>query len=267
MDFIKKHYEKILLGVVLLGLTVAVGLMLIKIPKEKDDLKETTMKRTTVSSKPLPAPDVTRFDAAYGRLEKPAPLNFSGQHNLFNPAQWQRQPDGRLVKMQTSGQVGPAAAAVLKMNPLYTTITCESVGVDANTFLVGIQREAELSPSKRRKKSTYASLNSKGESFTLREVKGSPEKPKLTLELVDTGERIEVSGDQPYKRVDGYSADLRYDPEKKTWPARRVGDRVVFGGDEFTVAAINLVATNQFEVVLSAKSTGKKTTIRFNAAM
>ena len=38
-------------------------------------------------------------------------------------------------------------------------------------------------------------------------------------------------------------------------------------GDEFTVATINLVGTNQFEVVFIAKSTGKKTTIRFNAAM
>jgi hypothetical protein len=40
MDFLKKNYEKILLGVVLLGLAVAVGFLPFKIASEKQKLKD-----------------------------------------------------------------------------------------------------------------------------------------------------------------------------------------------------------------------------------
>jgi hypothetical protein len=45
-----------------------------------------------------------------------------------------------------------------------------------------------------------------------------------------------------------------------------MGATLSFAGDDYTVAAINLIATNQFEVVLSAKSSGKKNTIKYNTA-
>lgn len=267
MDFIKRHYEKMVLGLVLLILAVAVVYMLVEIPKEKAALKETTSIRTTLNSKPLPAPDTARIDAANARLEKPAPLNFSGPHNLFNPVAWQKQPDGRLSKKPAAGDAGPAAVLVAKVNPLYTTINYESPGAQENQFLISIEREAELKAVNRRKQSKYVTLNAKGDFGTLREVKGPADNPELSLELADTAAVVKIALGKPFKRVDGYSADLKYDPERKTWAARRIGDRIVLAGDEFTVAAINLVATNQFEVVLSARSTGKKTTIRFNGPM
>lgn len=267
MDFLKKHYEKILLGAVLLGLAAAAAYLPIKITNERRDLEE---KRVTIFSRrvqPLKPVDATRLETAYRRLEAPVKPNFSGTHNLFNPVPWQKRPDGSLIKITTGGEIGPAAVALIKANPLYTTITYESPGSDEATHLVGVERQAETNPALRRKKSSYAKLNIKGEMFTLREVSGPPDKRELSLELNESGERITISAAQPYRRVAGYTADLRYDPEKRTWLARRVGDRLVFAGDEFTVASINLVATNQFEVVLSARSTGKKTTIRNSAAM
>jgi hypothetical protein len=98
----------------------------------------------------------------------------------------------------------------------------------------------------------------------LREVKGPPDNPsELILDLSDGGERISVVTNQPYRRVDGYTADLKYPPEKRVWPGQRKDAKLLCAGDEFTITAINLVATNQFEVVLSARSTGKKSTIKF----
>lgn len=273
MDFLKKHYEKALLGLVLLGLAVAVVYMLIEIPNEKGYLKETTIKRSVLNNKPLPAPEVERFNATFSRAEKPVPPKYSGPHNLFNPVAWKKTPDGQLRKAQDAGDVA-GAVSITKLNPLYTTISYEppgggeaAPGLDGK-FLVSIQRDADLKPGNRAKRSRYVSMaERKTEFFTLSEVKGVPGKPELTLELADTGEKVKITAEQPYQRVDGHSADLRYDPEKKTWTAKRVGDKLVFAQDEFTVAVINLVATNQFEVVLSAKSTGKKTTIRFSGAM
>jgi hypothetical protein len=69
-----------------------------------------------------------------------------------------------------------------------------------------------------------------------------------------------LSRDKPFRRVDGYMADLKYDPESKKWLNQRVGSSLKFGDDEY-----NIVAINQNEVVLSAKSNQKKTTLTYNS--
>jgi hypothetical protein len=56
-------------------------------------------------------------------------------------------------------------------------------------------------------------------------------------------------------------ADLHYAPENKHWTARRVGAPLQFNGEDY-----NIVAINQNEVVLSAKSNGKKWTIKNTAS-
>ena len=69
-----------------------------------------------------------------------------------------------------------------------------------------------------------------------------------------------VTREPTYKRIDGYTADLKYPPENKTWTGRRVGSpQLTFNGEEY-----NIVAITQNEVVLSAKSNQKKWTITFN---
>jgi hypothetical protein len=86
--------------------------------------------------------------------------------------------------------------------------------------------------------------------------------------MADNGEMVAIAPGKAFQRVDGYSVDLEYKPEGKKWMAKRIGDPLgYFAGDTFTVAGINLVATNQFEVILSSKSSSKKTTIRFSAGM
>jgi hypothetical protein len=267
MNFIKKHYEKILLGVVLLGLAVAVALLPMKISGERQQLIDLTTSLIITKPKPLPARDAARFDAAYGRLDKPAAYDFSNGHNVFNPVQWVKGPDGKWFKLALGNEVGPGALAVLNLNPLFTTVAYESLGESDSNYLVSVTRDAEINPWKRGKKSFDLEVGAKGEFLTLDAVKGTPEQPQLVMELNDTGEKISVSAEHPFQRVDGYSADLKYDPEKRIWQGRRVGDKLYFAGDEFTIVAIqqNPVATNLFEVVVSAKSTGKKTTKEFNS--
>ena len=56
-------------------------------------------------------------------------------------------------------------------------------------------------------------------------------------------------------------ADLQYDLEKKSWTRRRVNSQplLTFNGEEY-----NIVAINQNEVVLSAKSNRKKWALKAN---
>ena len=124
-----------------------------------------------------------------------------------------------------------------------------------------MEREAAATLALRKKKQFYTTPNNKNEVFVLREVKGAPDNPTdLVLELNDTGERVELKKDVPFKRVDGYTADLKYDPEKKTWLNRRANTPppLSFDGEDYIIVAIG-----KTEVILSAKSNDKKTPIPF----
>ena len=261
MNFIKKHYEKVLLGAVLLGLVVAAVLLPFKVATEEAALKQQREEIMERGPGPLPPLNLNRSEEALKRLQDPARLNFAKPHNLFNPGPWQKAQDGTLIPVPTGREF---AVEIVKITTLYLTITLDSVGASGSNYLIKIERETEPNASPRRKQSEYVSLNDKPKKLpvTLRGVKGPPEKPsELVLELNDTGERISVAFDRPYRQVDGYTADLK--SENKTWPGLRKGARLPFAGDAFTIVAINLVATNQFEVILSATSTGKKYTVNF----
>lgn len=265
MDFLKKNYEKVLLGVVLLGLAVAAAFLPFKIASDKQDLEN---KRNTLihpNVKPLTNQDLTVPDSVLKRMAMPTTIDFSSPNRLFNPMAWQKAMDGRLIKVDSTN-VGPYAVTVTKMTPLYLKLTLDSVTpMDTGTrYVIGIEKEAAANPRERTKTQKYCSLNTKNETFTLRDVKVPPDNPTnvtVVLELNDTRQRVEVSKEQPYRRIDGYMVDLRYAPESKTWNARRVDAPLAFNGENY-----NIVAITENEVVLSAKSNQKKWTIKYSAS-
>jgi hypothetical protein len=267
MDFLKKHYEKVLLGVVLVGLAVAAAFLPFMIGSERETLKAKRDSILNPRVTPLPVLNLSTQEDLLKRLEAPLAADFSSTNKLFNPVQWQKTPDGRWIKIQNGNEIGPDACVVTNLTPLYLILTLDSVTVSDTgvRYFIGIENEAAARPTQRRKRQTTATLNAKNDTFTLREAKGPPENPtELVLEMNDSGERATLAKDRPFKRVDGYMADLKYPPENKTWASQRVGATLFFFGDVFTIRSINLVATNQYEVVLSAKSNGKNTARPFN---
>ena len=77
----------------------------------------------------------------------------------------------------------------------------------------------------------------------------------------ETGERVSVAPGKPFKRVDGYEADLKYPPEgNKVWMRQRMNANLNFGGGQY-----NIVVITQTNVILSSKQNEKRTTINFNA--
>lgn len=267
MDLIKKHYEKALLGFVLLLAMVAMGLLLIWIPGQKAALEEERNQILQRPVKPLTNLDLTLGNATVQQLAEPLGAEFGRPHNLFNPVQWQKGVDGRLIKLEKGNEVGPEAAVVTKTTPLHLVLSFDSVGTSSggnppSGYMIGIERQASPQLDKRRKKQAYARMNEKKEDvFTLREIKGPPENPtELVLELADTGDRVRVSKDKPYKRVDGYQADIRYDPEKRNFANQRLGNRLVINQERY-----NIVAISENEVVVLHELTGKKFTIRKRA--
>ena len=117
MDFIKKHYEKILLCAVLLGLVGALVMMGFII--ELDKQKSQDMKNNFFGGKvqPLPELDFTMQTNLVDRLQSPLDLDFSTTNKLFNPVQWQKDVNGKLIKITGDNVVGPGAAVVTKITP------------------------------------------------------------------------------------------------------------------------------------------------------
>jgi hypothetical protein len=262
MEFIKKNYEKILLGAVLFGLVVAVAFSSYLVEKDRQAQQDRSTEIFRHHVDQLPPPDLSRVTNLLNRAESPITLDFSTTNKLFNPVTWQKTVDGHLMKLQRGEEL--KNLEITKITPLYTVMSFDSVSVlnSGLLYVIGVEQQAAASPTRRARKAIYASLNEKKEMFTLRAVEGPQDNPaSLTLELSDSGERVSIAKDKPFKRADGYMADLKYEPEKRIFLSRRVGSTIAFGGEEYIIVAIN-----QDEVVLSAKSNQKKWTKKYNPA-
>ena len=266
MDFVKKHYEKILLSVVLLGLMGVLVFMLYLIPSDRQRLADIRLSIISHAVKPLDPLNLTRETNVSARLQSPYKLDFSTTNKLFNPVQWQKTPDGRLMKLASGNEVGVGAAVITKITPLCLILTLDSIETNefGARYVISMERQAAVLPAQRGKRQHYASVGDKNETFTIADVKGSPGDPaqlKLILQLTDTGERVTLSKDKPFRRVDGYAADLKYDLEKppRTWQGQRIGADLKFAGDDNIIVAIN-----QDTMILLARSNQKKTILTYS---
>mgnify|MGYP000392139622 CR=1 FL=1 len=263
MDLIKKHWEKILLGVVLVGLAGVALWLPFKIGAEKQGLQEVRDRLLAPRVEELPPLSFTEAEALLVRAQTPLVLDFGTGHRLFNPVLWQKRSDGAPFKVETGREVGPAAVVPVKTTPLFTILTLDNVTTNESgvRYAIGLERQAAPRAADRRKRQQFLSVGQKTEFFLLRAVRGPAADPDaVVLEWNETGEEMVVGRDRPFRRVDGHLADLRYPPENRLWSSRRVGDKLTFGGEEY-----NIVAITETEVVLSARS-GKKTTVRVGAA-
>jgi hypothetical protein len=272
MDFLKKNYEKVLLGVVLCGLIVGAIFLTLMVPKEREALEKEAETRSSRPTKPIPVLDLSTNELALQRLQNAFMLDLATTNKLVNPMLWRkRSPDNVPIK-DTPRNIGPEAVVVITNRPLFLTITFDSVSTAGAVprYLIGVKREAAPKATDRDKKQKDAQLNVKNDVFVLREVKGPPESPtELVLEMNDSGEmvklnkdRVDKDGKPVFQRVDGYTADLKYPPDNRPpWINLRVGSPALrIEGEEYFVVAIN-----KNEVILSAKSNNKKTSIPYNA--
>jgi hypothetical protein len=263
MDFVKKHYEKVILSAVLLGLVGFLVFLPFVISSDHEAIKVMGDNVTTPRVTTLPPIDLTRQTNISQRVESPVNFDFSTTNRLFNPLEWKKRPDGSVFPIRNGNETGAGAVIVTKITPLYFILTFESVETNGITprYVIGVERQTAANPALRRKQPRYVSAGEKKDFFTLVEVKGDPANPtSLVLKLSEGGDMVSLTKDKPFERVDDYVADLKYDLEKppKNFPGRRVGSSLSFGGEEYIV-----VAVDADEVILSAQSNQKKTTLRY----
>jgi len=257
IEVFKLHYEKIILGLVLVGLAGAVWFLY------QEGLKEEQSNQSFVGGvgrrkvKGLPPVDLSGYQNVLKLAQSPPPLNLSGGHNVFNPVKWQKRPDGTLLKIETGKEVGPDAMTITKITPLHFIISLDRAVPGG--YFIGITREGADKPLLRRKQARFVTApHGTNEFFTLVEIQGSPEDPtELVLQLADTKELVSIAKTKEYKKVAGYEADLKYPIENKSYPNQRVGATTTVAGDQY-----NIIAISENEVVLSARLNDKKYTVR-----
>lgn len=265
MEFLKKNYEKVILSVVLLGLAVAAVFLFVSVTSERTRLEELQNMAVGISPSALEPLDLSTNEQVLRRVRHPEPLQLSGTHNLFNPVTWQRQPDGTLVKLVTGNELGVGALAVTKITPLKLLVTYEgantNLGITAlHTFRV--TREGHrIARNRAATTSQASSVGAKNSIFILREMRPATEPTEFVLEMVEDGTLVTVGDGKPYEGVDGYMADLRYEPDKLTFLNKRVDERLIFAGDTNRIVSIE-----ENSVTVEAASNRKRTKLELSGA-
>ena len=264
MDQLKQHFEKGILAIAMLVMGYVAFTMFADADAQKTQIIDQQLAREGGDQKqPLAKLDMTKYTETLAKLDEAKPLSLSNPHNLFNPVQWRRTPQGTVFKVEKGNEIGAGAVRLAKTYPLYLKVEFRNAAPSGNGFRYrfAITREAaERKKDRIRATTSVDGLNLEDirKIFTLIDVKGAPDNPtSLTLRLNDGGGDITVVKGEVFTRVDGYTADLSYPPNNKHFRNQREGEKLFFAEDMH-----NIVAINESEVVLSTASTSKRTTIR-----
>lgn len=257
MQFLKKNYEKILLAVVAVAALGVVACLPILVSQQKQKLAGLEGQVIPKNPKPLPPLDLTSQDATLKRSEANVGLNLGGLHKIFNPVRWQMKANGTIFPNPAGHEID--ILEITKITPLYEYYSLESVSVSQGLpthYGIGIRHDAAASVTQRSVKITYVPVNVTTNNFTVLRATGPEDNPdSVTIELADTRQQVSISKDNPYKRVEGYMADLRYPPENKDFKNRRKTDQssICFANECYKIVDIQ-----ESEVVLLQLSNQKQ---------
>jgi hypothetical protein len=241
MEFLKKNYEKVLLALVLLGLTIGVALLPILISSKRAALADKRYTATNTRPKALPELNMTALNTARQRAETPSKLDLGGAHNLFNPVLWQMTADGKLIKVETGKEIGAGALKVTKISPLNLKVSYESS--DPTGYIIRVVHDSIRNP-REHERTTLVSLDKKSDILTLKKVGGTPDRPELDLELKGIGsnpnESFIITPDKPFEKVEAYQCSLTYplDSPPVEMKDRRVNENIRFGGGDYRIIEI-----------------------------
>ncbi len=247
MEYVKKHYEKVALVVVLLAVAGLAYWLSSQVQSVQDDLVEKLRVQTASIQKPLPPANLTNAEVALNKVTPKFSLELSGEHRTFNPGTW----------MKVGGVIKPVGAkghllTLARINPLNLNITFTGVAGAAEPlryqFLV--EKVFEKVPAKRRPITTSVVEGAKTEgtngTFLLREVKAPKDNPtEVTIELL--GERHTLVKDKLFSKVMGYAADLKSEVTTREFLGKRQDESVNNNG-----ANHKIISITPDEVILEA---------------
>jgi hypothetical protein len=245
MDFLKKHYEKLVLSIVLLAVAVAAFLLTVQVGNVKQTLADQLEQKIVRKGAPLTPLNLSTNEAAAAHAAAKLRVVLDGEHNTFNPGSWEKLQDGLRRKPGKSGVAGLAITRIIPLNLILAFKDVAGVA-DSPRYQISVTREFEKVPAKRRPLVTSLTAGTKDSTFQLVEVKGPKENPtELVCELAETRERFTLTREKDFRKPLGYAADLR--SEGKDFLAKRVDDPLTLSGVTYKIVAIG-----KDEIVVSA---------------
>lgn len=257
MDFLKKHYEKIILGAILLGLVIVAAALPMAVADVRAHIQD---KDVQPSAKAAYQPmNLATQEMALARLKLPPKLKIVGENLTFNPVLWVTMPNNQLRKI-TPGERGPEALKIMKVVEVPFLIEFQRVAANSYHFVITTNIGPTGKPEKAdRYVSNRIGERSPGSFFVLKAINGKSEDPdSFSLEMNGTKQLVTVSKGVPYRRIQEYAVDLRYEPENKFFRDQREGGILLFENDAYKIVAINS-AFIRFQSLL----TGRQTTLQF----
>lgn len=266
MQFLKKHYEKLILCIVLLALAVAAVILSIKVSQVKRSLEKSAQVIGSYPKTPLSPVDLTVFQASVAVHSNPPPIVFTNRHLLFNPVPWFKKPDGSIVKVATGNEIGIGALQCLQIKPLKRIVSLEGVTGTAEKprYTIGVIKQGSTNRVEQSRKLQYASPMDKNKMFYLKEVKGEPLNPTevvLTWLEDESNDEVIVSKATPYEKTTDYLVDLTYPPENLEFKGKRLNEAITISGENYIIIAIT-----DKQVVMSAERNQKRTIVPLRAA-
>lgn len=259
MQFIKKHYDKIILSAVLLLLAVVAVMLPFAVSAFKTELATSRIQTATTPPAPFEHTDLSTNKALIARSAAPKAPVLSGEHNLLNPRTWTRRADGTLVKSEFGAEQGIDAIRVVKIDALKLSV--EFVNPDLS--LATPTYKFKLINPETRTTNTYTLQQGQQASrvipIAIKSVVGPANNPTafaLTLRMANRPEETidEVGPNKAFERVVGYVAEFYNTSNQQRIPAKKKGDNLPnLPGDSETYTIINIEAAS---ALIEAKSSG-----------
>ena len=125
-SLLKRHYEKVILTLALVGLIGAVWYLNEMKTEENGKIEKYEKETARRKSSPIPLVDMKELSTAMTHATNAPGLNFSPPHNLFNPVKWQQRPDRTRIKAETGRELGINAVQIVTNTPLHLIITLDA---------------------------------------------------------------------------------------------------------------------------------------------
>lgn len=257
MEFLKKHYEKLVLSVVLLVVAGVAFWLTQTVSQVKTSLEEQLQTKVRGAKKPFQPVDLTNAVVAIQQFSKPAQLDLAQPHDLFNSERWIRGADG-LPKPDPRRELS-TALKLMGTKPLSLVLTyVDVVGIgDPIRYQFSIEQQHAKKPSDRRQVTLSLTEGTKNNYFRLVEVRGSKDKStEVVVELVSGGDRVVLTKGKPFQKTMGYTADLRY--EARDFLNKRADETLSVAGTTYKIVAIS-----RDELVVSAPN-GTRTSVKLS---
>lgn len=275
MEFLKNHYEKIILSVVLIGLIGSAGFLAL----QSMGLRSMMTELQTIKPMPSPPPTSSRtndFNEALTNARAPQEVDYEGGHKIFSPEKIIKNLQTEEVLVE--GQVGPRNLEVrsitshalnlvqetrtlLDKTSLYIKYLTEyeqgSMATRWGKTSVREGRQVRLSGPVSRSKGIQLLVTKASEDLS---DLSDPTAIETELELTVGGglpEKLVLKGTNVWSKDILFSAHLYYPPTKRDYVGVRVGTPLRFAGDTNTIIQIT-----DTEVTLRASSNNKRTTIK-----